>query len=280
MVLPLLDVDIIDEPPQLYLQNTGGVFALFDVRSQDSGNISYGVNLDGERYFVKTAGVPGDATPFLSHVQRVVCLENAVALARSCDHPALPSLHRVIKSPEGPLLVYDWVPGELLHANREARKYPQSAYQRFKKLPVERILHVLDVIVDLHVHLVRSGWIAVDFYDGCLIYDFTTDHLHVVDLDMYHRGPFVNPVGRMFGSSRFMAPEEFVKGAIIDERTNVYTMGRTAAVLLSDGTLAPASFRGSDALRAVVTRACLETPDDRYGSIADFYTAWCAARKR
>ena len=41
----------------------------------------------------------------------------------------------------------------------------------------------------------------------------------------------------MFGSSRFMAPEEFERGALIDERTNVFTMGRTAAVLLADGTL-------------------------------------------
>ena len=55
-------------------------------------------------------------------------------------------------------------------------------------------------------------------------------------------------MGRMFGSSRFMAHEEFERGARIDERTTVFTMGRTAAVLLSDGTLERRPFRGSDAL--------------------------------
>ena len=37
-----------------------------------------------------------------------------------------------------------------------------------------------------------------------------------------------NPVGRMWGSSRFMAPEEYQKGAPVDERTMVYTMGSFA----------------------------------------------------
>ena len=32
---------------------------------------------------------------------------------------------------------------------------------------------------------------------------------HVVDLDHYQLGAFSNEMGRMFGSSRFMAPEEF-----------------------------------------------------------------------
>ena len=72
---------------------------------------------------------------------------------------------------------------------------------------------------------------------GVLFMTLAAENLHVVDLDMYHKGPFKNTVGRMFGSSRFMAPEEFSLNARIDIRTTVYTMGRTAAVLLSDGTL-------------------------------------------
>ncbi len=33
-------------------------------------------------------------------------------------------------------------------------------------------------------------------------------------------------MGRMFGSTRFMASEEFELGALIDEQTNVFVMGR------------------------------------------------------
>ena len=210
MVHPLLDVESLNESPGSYLQRTGGVFAIFDEHTQDSGNVSYGVKVDDRCYFIKTAGSPNDTSANLSHMQRVDLLLNAVKLARSCDHPALPCLHRVIQSPDGPMLVYAWASGELIHATRMKREQPQSAYRRFRRLPAEKILSVLDTIYELHNYLVRLGWIAVDFYDGCLIYDFDSERLQVVDLDMYHKGPFVNAMGRMFGSSRFMAPEEFI----------------------------------------------------------------------
>ena len=42
------------------------------------------------------------------------------------------------------------------------------------------------------VELLRNpahGWIAVDFYDGCLIYDFDRRDIHIVNLEHYHRIP-------------------------------------------------------------------------------------------
>lgn len=38
-------------------------------------------------------------------------------------------------------------------------------------------------------------------------------------------------MGRMWGSSCFMSPEEFAFGSAIDEITNVYLMGATAFAL-------------------------------------------------
>jgi serine/threonine-protein kinase len=111
-----------------------------------------------------------------------------------------------------------------------------------------------------------------------MIYDFGCRELHVVDLDNYCDAPFINEMGRMFGSSRFMAPEEFERGARIDERTTVFTMGRTATVLLSDGTLERRPFRGSDPLYEVVRRACCKDPRKRYDSMAAFFAAWMDAR--
>jgi serine/threonine-protein kinase len=130
------------------------------------------------------------------------------------------------------------------------------------------------VVYELHRELAQRGWIAVDFYDGCMMYDFGRQVLRVVDLDNYHDGPFVNHMGRMFGSSRFMAAEEFELGARIDERTSVFTMGRTAAVFLSDGTLERPPFRGSEAMYEVMRRACRDEPSERFGSMAEFYAAW------
>jgi serine/threonine-protein kinase len=192
----------------------------------------------------------------------------------------LPKLHRVVESPTGPLLIYEWLDGELLNTPSARRDDPACAFQRFRRLPADTILGCLDAIYDLHDQIVRAGWIAFDFYDGCLIYDFASGRLGVIDLDMYVRGPFRNSMGRMFGSTRFMAPEELELGAQIDERTNVFVMGRTALVFLSDGTLDADAFRGSPDLFQVVSRACDPRRAHRFDSMAAFCRAWRIARAR
>ena len=275
---PLHDVSTIDESPSNYLHANSDVFAIFD-HTQDSGNISYGVRLKGKRYFIKTAGnmdtLGGSRLPYNV---RVSLLRNAVCVSNSCNHPSKPILHRVIESTLGPMLIYDWADGQLVYATATTRNDPLSAFYRFRSLPVIEILKCLDTIYELHNILARTGWVAVDFYDGCLIYDFKHQKLSVVDLDHYHQGPLVNKVGRMFGSSRFMAPEEFEQGAIVDGLTNVFTMGRTAAVLLSNNNLDRAPFRGSDALYKVMLHACQPERDRRYQSVESFHLAWREAR--
>jgi serine/threonine-protein kinase len=218
---------------------------------------------------VKTAGRPEDTAPLLSHPERVTLLRNAVRIARTYRHPALPALRRVEESPDGPMLVYDWTDGELLGVPHKSRDDPGSAFQRFRALPAERVIACLDTIFDVHDLLGRAGEVAGDFYDGCLIYDFTAHRVSLIDLDSYRPGPYRNEMGRMFGSTRFMAPEEFTLGATIDQRTTVFTMGRTVRVLLGGG---------HPALEKVAERACRERPADRYPSLPEFCAAWRAAR--
>lgn len=203
----LLTAMFIEQPAINFLESTGDIFAIFDARTQDSGNVSYGVQVGAVRYFVKTAGAPDDPQPFLAYLERVALLRNAVQLAQSVQYSLLPHLHNVIESPRGPLLVYDWVEGELLHASRAQRADPQSAYQRFRRLPVEEILPALDFIFELHDELTAKNWIAVDFYDGSLIYDFARRRLHVVDLDNYHLGPFVNAMGACLARRALWRPK-------------------------------------------------------------------------
>ena len=54
----LIEAQMIAQSPDGFLQSTGQVFAVFDERTQDSGNISYGVLAGARRFFVKTAGMP------------------------------------------------------------------------------------------------------------------------------------------------------------------------------------------------------------------------------
>jgi len=278
MIHLLLERPVIDTSPGEYLRAVGTIFAEFGTNTQDSGNVSYGVQAGAERYFVKTAGMTDDPRPLLDHAGRVALLRNAARISASVSHPVLSKLLGAIESPEGPMLVTSWLDGELLGVPRERRDDPASAFQRFRSLPALTVQACLDAVFDLHAALSRAGWVACDFYDGSLLYDFTAGRLWVVDLDMYHEGPFTNDRGRMFGSTRFMAPEEFERGALIDEQTTVFVMGRTALVFLSDGTLDPTQFRGPRALFDVVARACAPDRADRFASMASFYGAWRAAR--
>src|SRR3546814_8233733 len=64
--------------------------------------------------------------------------------------------------------------------------------------------------------------------------------MRLIDLDEYRPGPFTVESDRLPGSTRYMAPEELVHGARVDERTTVFHLGRTAAQLLTDPNLSSA----------------------------------------
>ena len=96
--------------------------------------------------------------------------------------------------------------------------------------------------------------------------------MHVVDLDSYRAGPFTNEMGRLFVSTRFMAPEEHTLGARIDERTTVFTMGRVVDQFLS------ADAPNVTGVTALVARACDPDARRRFASMAEFYDAWSACR--
>jgi serine/threonine-protein kinase len=244
----------IDVPPATYLDQLGTIFTRFD--TQDSGNIAYGVQTDDARYFVKTAGDPSYTRPYLDFDGRVALLRTAAELAASVTHHTMPTLHTVIESPTGPLLVYEWRDGDLLH--------DPPARERFRALPTEEILAALGDLYELHVALDSAGWVEGDFYDGALLYDFAARRLTAIDLDTYHRGPYRNTMGRMFGSERFMAPEELTLGAPVDSRTTAYVMARTALVLLPEP---------PPALHTVL----LEATTARFPSYQAFYDRWLTA---
>lgn len=263
-----------DLAPGAYLRGIGAIFATFDARTQDSGNVSYGVEAGGRRWFVKTAGDPADRTPFLPHSERVALLLNARRLALSVSDPALPAFRGVIQSCWGPMLVYDWAPGELVGTPAARRADPDCAFQRFRRLPPDQLTAAIGAILDAHLKLCAAGWIASDFYDGSVMHDFAAHRTWLIDLDSYHPGRFTNEMGRLFGSTRFMAPEEFQRGARIDERTTVFTLGRAISVFLGDGDLDRAGFRGGEGQFAAMTMACRPDPADRLQSVAELARAW------
>ncbi|WP_055495329.1 hypothetical protein [Streptomyces sp. TP-A0356] len=264
---PLLGVDSV---PDLegYLRRVGVVFRVFGQR--DSGCASYGVRLPGgERWFVKQA-VTGDARR---------SLERAWAFHRSVRHPVIvPQVHRIAAG-DGAAVVMPWREGEVLYhavaGGRGDRTSPGSPMARFRALPVREVLGVLDRILDAHLAVEAAGHVAVDFYDGSLLHDFAGRTVHLVDLDEYRPGPFVLEAERLPGSRRFMAPEEFRRGAVVDVRTTVFTLGRTVRLLLDAGDEERA-WRGTPCQLAVAHRATRAVPGERYGSVREFVDAWRA----
>lgn len=269
MSYSLTAADIIDVDIEFYMAQAGEVFRAF--RNQDSGCVSYGVLAQGRRWFVKHSEDP----------RGVASLRRAQYLHSNVGHRALPHLYHTFETPGELALVYEWVPGELLYYGRSVMErhhsHPAHPAVRFRALSTAKILDTLDTIYDVHLILADRGFIAVDFYDGCIIYDFEQSLTHLCDLDEYRVGPFVLEADRGLGSSRFMAPEEFQRGAMIDQITNVFTLGRTAILLLGDGTGSTASWRGTDESREVVVRATALDRAGRHQSVRGFVEEWRSA---
>jgi serine/threonine-protein kinase len=226
---------------------------------QDSGCLSYGVQRDGRRWFVKKAVRPDDRAS----------LARAAALHAAVRHEAIVRPAAVTDGADGPTLVYPWTPGEVLNA-ATTRGSGRAALARFQRLPVEEVHRALARILDAHRAVAAAGWISVDLYDGCFLYDFDAGQMHLIDLDEYRPGAFVLDSDRLPGSRTYMAPEEFVRGSVIDERTMVYTLGRALHHLLDS----PGGWRGAEAQAAVIARATDPAPERRHPGVISLARAW------
>lgn len=270
------------------LAELGTVFACFGPPRQHSGNRSFGVEASAAalrglgvatpagtpetmRLFVKTPGhLAGEAT--LPHAARARLLRRSARLLRH-RHPVLPRCHGLLESLEGPLQVLDWREGTPLRVEATQRGTVADPAERLRT--DERALcRAMEGLLSVHAHLARHGWIAGDLYDGSLLVEPATGAITLVDLDLYRLGPHRNSRGRMFGSSRFMAPEEAESGALLDHRTTVFVLGRLLAHLAGWERLA--ERRG---LSALVGQATALEPAQRFPDPVALYAAWCDLQK-
>ncbi|MHB0999294.1 MAG: serine/threonine protein kinase [Armatimonadota bacterium] len=264
-----------------FLKDIGEVFAVFD--EQDSGNICFGVDNGHEKLFVKYAGArtidfngdPNDA---------VARLKKAVPLYDTLRHPSLIELQDDFPVNDGYAAVFTWFSGECLHSHWaftpfEKYTHPDSPSCRHKHLSLDLRLDSMDTILAFHDHVALKGYVAIDFYDGSILYDFSHNITKICDIDFYNRQPYVNRMGRLWGSTRFMSPEEFEQGALIDEVTNVFNMGAAAFVLLGGETdRSFEKWEAGEALYEVARKAINPDRNERYSSILAFRYAWNEAK--
>ena len=81
-------------------------------------------------------------------------------------------------------------------------------------------------------------------------------------------------MGRMWGSSRFMSPEEYKYGEKIDEISNVFMIGKMGFSILTDSDLSFEHYPLSLGSFHVLEKATNPNRCERYASITEFKKHW------
>lgn len=254
-----------------FLSGYGRVFKVFD--EQDSGNICFGAEGENGKLFIKFAGAktaeydgrPEDA------VQR---LKAAVHFYKALAHPSLIHLRDATEIGGGHAAIFDWADGECM-----GRMYEDS-HRRIMALTVEEKTKIFSSVIDFLKFTAAQGYQAIDFYDGSIMYDTVSGKTTICDIDYFRKQPAFNDMGRMWGSSRFLSPEEYEKGAALDEVTNVFTLGQMGFSLFTDSDRSQEVFPLTAGCFDVLMKAISPDREKRYRSIAEFEENWKREIKR
>ena len=251
-----------------FLNAYGTVFKIYD--DQDSGNICFGAEKGGQRYFIKFAGAP--AEQYNGEAKDAVArLKAALPVYSDLRHKSLIDLVEAKDIGGGFAMVFKWADGDCM-----GRMYP-AAHHRFMQLPIEARLTVFRDILCFFEYIASQNYVAIDFYDGSIMYDFDSGKTTICDIDFFRKQPCTNIMGRMWGSSLFQSPEELQLGAAIDEITNVYTVGATAFALFGGYKRTRDDWQLSDRLFAIAAKAVSEDRAQRQQSIRQFREEWESA---
>lgn len=249
-----------------FLSKYGQVFKVYD--DQDSGNICFGVKKDGQKYFVKFAGAP--TSEYTGNSEAAIeRLRSTIKIYEDLRHENLINYLYSEKIGNGFAAVFEWVDAVCM-----GKQYPDQR-RKFETISDEIRLDIFDSILELHRNVIKKGYVAIDFYDGSIMFDFVAAKTYICDIDFYRKNPVINNMGRMWGSSRFMSPEEFILGEPIDEISNVYLMGAVAFALFGGETdRSSDKWRLSCELYEVAKRAVSDKREDRYRTIKELSDDW------
>lgn len=270
MQLVIDGVPFLLKTPQAFswLSVYGRVFRVLDRLT--SGNLCFCVDGPYGRLFVKYAGA--ETINYPGRVRDAVrTLKDAMPLYL----PQRPCLTRLLahgEAGEGYAAVFRYEEGVCLHgipAN-------PAILERLRHEPLIVRLRMLDGLYGLQLELAQEGLLAVDFGDDNILVDFETGSATLCDIDLYRPGGvMINERGRMPGLPRYLAPEEYRKGAQLDGATAVYRLGTLAFDFFGDGRDKTSNaWIGPRNLYQVAARAVSEDKQRRYGTVERFLRAW------
>lgn len=275
-----------------WLRSYGTAFRIIDATG--SGCLCIGMQKGSRRYFLKIAGADTIYAE-VSPDESVKILKKAVGLYEELAHPNLIRLIEHFPHENLYVAVFDWAEGECLFDfwNFEKYRLEKSAIRpgvRFHALSARKKLQCAEVLFSFLEKTAEKGYVAIDFYDGSIMYDFNTDHTMICDIDFFRKMPAYNDMGeKLFGTKRLKSPEEYILGAKLDERTNVFTLGALLFDFFGEFSSLDIAeryeknaFYPCDRENWELNTACYEAAGKavsaarniRYNTIREFHSAW------
>lgn len=268
--------------------------AFWCVDETGSGCICIGMEQADKKYFCKIAGV-NTVEAEVSPEESVRTLKRAVSLYYELRHPNLVQIVEEYAYNQFYVVIFQWADGECLFDHWNFEKYKRnhmlkSPKEKFRNLPVPKKLVMADVLFSFLQNVNKKGYVAIDFYDGSIMYDFETDKITICDIDFFRKAPVVNDRGKeWFGTKRLKSPEEYLRGSIIDQQTNIFTLGALIFEFFGDYTedeikqrylqnrFVPCSrsnWQLNEESYNVVVKAVRDERDERYKTFEEFYDDW------
>jgi serine/threonine-protein kinase len=159
--------------------------------------------LTGEAVALKVLSVGDDRSGAFGRFMR------EAELARALEHPALVRMRAL--DPEGPTIVYDWMPGGTLAERIGALSIGEVRAVAFRLLDALEVLH-------------RHGIVHRDIKPSNVLFD-PAGQARLGDLGAAHLGDLGATVtGGLVGSLPYMAPEQ-ITGAPLSAATDLYAFG-------------------------------------------------------
>lgn len=268
--------------------------AFWCVDETGSGCVCIGMENAGKKYFCKIAGVntiDAEITP----EESVQLLKGAVSLYYELAHTNLIKIVEKYAYEQFYIVVFEWENGECLFDHWNFEKYKndstiKSPKEKFRELPASKKICAIEVLFSFLQNVIKNGYIAVDFYDGSIMYDFMKDRLTICDIDLFRKTPVVNDIGEdWYGTKRLKAPEEYIKGSDIDEQTNIFTLGALIFDFFGDfsaseieqryslNRFVPCSYSHwqlNEESYQVAIKAVNVNKSERYKTFSEFFNDW------
>lgn len=268
-----------------WLNKYGKVFSVID--ETGSGCISFGIEKDNIKYFFKIAGAK-TVEAEISEEESIKLLKEAVIKYKEIKHENLIKYIDSFDYKEFFVVIYEYAEGLCLFDHWNFDRYnitkEITPMMKFKMLSVEKRLEVAKKLFSFFETFIAAGYVAVDLYDSSILYNFENDEVTFCDIDLFRKLPSRNDLGKdYYGTKRLKAPEENELNAIIDEKTNEFTLGAIIFDLFSNvkniedrynkGVFIPNNkedFELSENVYNVLLKATNYDRDERYKNIKEF----------